>query len=81
MKSHPPVSLTDHQLTVVMQAARSLPLEKRETYLTRVAGALSRPDARRYRHPDNSDVQNAVNAALACLWHQKHTARTVLGSR
>jgi hypothetical protein len=69
MRSHLPVSLTDHQLAAVMQAARSLPDDggKRSCFLERVAGALARPDAKHYRHPSNQDVQDAVAQALAGL--------------
>ena len=69
MTSHPPVSLSDFQLGVVLQAARSLPDDgsKRSCFLERVAGSLARPDARHYRHPTDQDVQDAVAAALASL--------------
>jgi hypothetical protein len=67
MSSRPPISLTDDQLQAVMTAAASLPPEKRTPFLERVAGTLSRPDAKNYRHPTDSDVQGAVTAALASL--------------
>jgi hypothetical protein len=37
------ISLTDYQLDVVAQAAGTLPVEKRGTFLHRVAGSLERP--------------------------------------
>jgi hypothetical protein len=54
-------------MAVVTQAARSLPVEKRSTFLERVAGALSRPEARHYRHPTDDDISDAVSQALAGL--------------
>jgi hypothetical protein len=67
MQSHPPISLSDHQMAIVTQAARSLPIEKRSTFLERVAGTLSRPEARNYRHPTDGDVNDAVAQALISL--------------
>jgi hypothetical protein len=59
------VSLTDSQLTAVMDAARTLPVERRDTFLQRV-GAMLRM---RGRFSDG-DVTDVVQLALTGLAQQ-----------
>jgi hypothetical protein len=56
------VSLTDNQLAIVTNAAKSLPVEKRDLYLQRIAAML----AMRGRATD-ADVGDVVTLALAGL--------------
>ena len=39
----PMLGLTDYQLKIVMAAARSVPVEKRDTFLQRIAAILALP--------------------------------------
>jgi hypothetical protein len=57
-----PLSLSDHQLALVMTAASSLPVEKRVAFLPRVAGRLERRG-----QLDDADVEAAIHAALRGL--------------
>jgi hypothetical protein len=59
------VSLSDGQLTAVMDAARTLPIERRDTFLQR-CGAMLRM---RGRFSDG-DVTDVVQLALTGLAHQ-----------
>jgi hypothetical protein len=59
------VSLSDGQLTAVMDAARTLPIERRDTFLQRV-GAMLRM---RHRFTD-ADVAEVTRLAMAGLVHQ-----------
>jgi hypothetical protein len=59
------LGLTDNQLRVVMDAAKTLPVERRDTFLQRV-GAMLRM---RGRFTD-SDVTDVVTLALTGLAHQ-----------
>ena len=59
------LGLTDNQLRVVMDAAKTLPVERRGTFLQRV-GAMLRM---RGRFTD-SDVTDVVTLALTGLAHQ-----------
>jgi len=61
-----PVSLSDHQLSLVMTAARALPPEKRSDYLQRVAAHLQ---IRCGRYSD-ADVGFATQQALRGLVHE-----------
>ena len=58
------LGLTDTQLAAVMDAARTLPVEKRDVFLQRVA-ALLRRQAGRIKSDD--DVGRAVEIALSSL--------------
>jgi hypothetical protein len=60
------ISLSDRQLTVVMDAARVLPPEKRSVFLERVAAYLQIQCGRFGDH----DVANAAQLALRGLLHQ-----------
>jgi hypothetical protein len=60
----PPLALSDQQLADIMQAAKVLPVEKRDVYLQRVA-ALLRRQAGRIKSDD--DVGRAVEIALSSL--------------
>ena len=59
------LGLTDNQLRVVMDAAKTLPVERRDTFQQRV-GAMLRM---RGRFSDN-DVTDVVTLALTGLAHQ-----------
>jgi hypothetical protein len=59
------LGLTDNQLQSVMDAARTLPVERRDTFLQRV-GAMLRM---RGRFSD-TDVADVVQLALTGLAHQ-----------
>jgi hypothetical protein len=59
-----PLSLSDEQMQVVMLAVASLPTEKRDLFLRRVASLLRFRGGR--RHGD-TDVTIAVRLALAAL--------------
>ena len=57
-----PISLSDHQLDLVVTAARTLDPEKRDTFLRRIAAHLQRCG----RFSDR-DVSEAAQAALVGL--------------
>jgi len=59
------ISLSDSQLRIVMVAATPLAVEKRGTFLQRVAGQLGQ-----VRRPADRDVERAVAAALRGLLHE-----------
>jgi hypothetical protein len=59
------ISLSDDQLQIVMAAARPLAVEKRDTFLQRVAAELGR-----VRRPGDRDVERAAAAALWGLMHE-----------
>jgi hypothetical protein len=59
------VRLSDRQLEAVVAAAGPLPVEKRGTFLQRVAVELER-----VRHPGDRDVERAAAAALRGLTHK-----------
>jgi hypothetical protein len=61
------ISLTDYQLKIVMDAARLMPVEKRDLYLQRIAAML----ALRGRFSD-SDVADVARLAASGLAH-RHT--------
>ena len=59
---HPLImALTDKQLAHVMDAARSLPIEKRDVYLQRIAAML------KLRGVTDADVADVAKLALAGL--------------
>ena len=57
----PDLSLTDHQLSLEMTAARALDVEKRDAFLERVAAQLMRQAGR----VSDDDVGKAVERALS----------------
>jgi len=59
------VRLSDRQLNIVMAAVRPLAIEKRDTFLRRVAAEL-----KRVRRPDDRDIERATAAALRGLVHE-----------
>jgi hypothetical protein len=59
-----PLSLSDEQMQVVMLAVASLPTEKRDLFLRRIASLLRFRDGRR---PSDTDVTIAARLALAVL--------------
>ena len=60
------LGLTDTQLGTVMGAARSLPVEKRDLYLQRIAAMLA---LRGRGHFGDDDVQEVTVLALRGLAH------------
>jgi hypothetical protein len=62
------VSLTDSQLAAVMDAARPLPVEKRDVYLRRIAAMLILRGG--YGHYDDADVTDVAKLALTGLAQQ-----------
>jgi hypothetical protein len=61
------LGLTDSQLSTVMIAARTLPVEKRDLYLQRIAAMLT---MRGRGHVTDADVINVAQLALCGLVHQ-----------
>ena len=58
------LGLTDYQLKIVMGAARSVPVEKRDTYLQRIAAMLAMRGRGRFTDTDVSDVTQLAMAGL-----------------
>jgi hypothetical protein len=54
----PPLSLSDYQLNLIQEAARSVPLERRDQFLRNVASHLG-------HLPSDAAVQAAIDAQLA----------------
>ncbi|MGB9411686.1 MAG: hypothetical protein WCB26_10745 [Pseudolabrys sp.] len=71
------LGLTDTQLAAVMDAARTLPVEKRDLYLQRIAAMLTQ---RGRGHVTDADVTDVAKLALTGLAHQPAAARHVIGS-
>jgi hypothetical protein len=61
------LGLTDYQLKIVMAAARSVPVEKRDTYLQRIAAMLAMRGRGRFA---DTDVGEVAQLALAGLIQQ-----------
>ena len=61
------LGLTDNQLTTVMGMARTLPVEKRDLYLQRIAAMLTQ---RGRGHFNDSDVAEVTTLAIAGLIQQ-----------
>ena len=61
------LGLTDNQLTTVMDMARTLPVEKRDLYLQRIAAMLT---VRGRGHFNDSDVHEVTTLALCGLIQQ-----------
>ena len=59
------ISLTGHQLKIIMTAANAVPVERRDTFLQRVGAMLKL----RYRFSD-TDVADVAQLALAGLVQQ-----------
>jgi hypothetical protein len=64
------MGLTDSQLATVMDAARTLPVEKRDLYLQRIAAMLT---MRGHGHFTDSDVSDVTGLALCGLTTRKQT--------
>jgi hypothetical protein len=60
-----PLALTDSQLHRVMAVAQTLAVEKRDTFLRRLAAELAGMSGR----PSDHDVERAVQRALRGLIH------------
>ena len=58
------LGLTDYQLKIVMGTARSVPVEKRDLYLQRIAAMLAMRGRGRFT---DHDVQDVAQLALAGL--------------
>ena len=58
------IGLTDYQLRVVMNAARSVPVEKRDTFLQRIAAMLAVRGRGRFTDTDVADVAQLAMAGL-----------------
>jgi hypothetical protein len=58
------IGLTDIQLKIVMQAARSVPVEKRDTFLQRIAAMLALRGHGRFTDTDVADVAQLALARL-----------------
>jgi hypothetical protein len=64
-----PLSLTDHQLKTIMDAARAIDRDRRDVYLQRIEAML------RVRHRfDDSDVTEVAALASCGLVHQRTDA-------
>lgn len=63
------ISLTDHQLEIVMTAAATIARDRRDTFLRRVGSML-----RLRGRFDDSDVRRVVELALAGLIQDAHSA-------
>ena len=50
------IGLTDTQLKIIMQAARVMPVEKRDTFLQRIAAMLALRGRDRFTDTDVADV-------------------------
>ena len=61
------LGLTDNQLQSIMDAARTLPVEKRDVYLRRIGAMLT---MRGRGHFGDSDVSDVAKLALTGLAHQ-----------
>ena len=61
------LGLTDNQLTTVMGMARTLPVEKRDLYLQRIAAMLTVRGRGRF---NDADVAEVTKLAIAGLVHQ-----------
>ena len=59
------IGLTDYQLRVVMNAARSVPVEKRDIFLQRIAAMLAMRGRGRFTDTDVADVANLALCGLA----------------
>jgi hypothetical protein len=58
------LGLTDYQLKIVMGAARSVPVEKRDVYLQRIAAMLAMRGRGRFTDTDVADVAQLALARL-----------------
>ena len=58
------IGLTDTQLKIIMQAARVLPVEKRDTFLQRIAAMLALRGRGRFTDTDVADVAQLAMAGL-----------------
>ena len=58
------LGLTDHQLGTVMDTARTVPVEKRDVYLQRIAAMLVLRGRGRFNDADVADVAQLAMADL-----------------
>ena len=65
------VSLTDNQLKIVTDAARMVPVERRDIFLQRIAAMLR---MRGYGHFTDYDVADVAKLAMAGLVQTADTA-------
>jgi hypothetical protein len=71
------IALTDAQLAVVMDAARTLPVEKRDLYLQRIAAMLA---VRGRGHFTDDDVADVARLAMAGLIQNADSAAVAAAS-
>jgi hypothetical protein len=65
------LSLSGQQLRTVMEGASTLPVEKRDLYLQRIAAMLA---MRGRGHFNDNDVADVVKLAMCGLSHQRTDA-------
>jgi hypothetical protein len=70
-KSAPPFSVSDDQLGVIMGIAGSLPIEKRDAFLQRLAAHMKHLNICR---PTNHELDTACRIALQGLLHEGSAA-------
>ena len=58
------IGLTDNQLKIVMDAARLVPVEKRDIFLQRIAAMLALRGRGRFTDTDVADVAQLAMAGL-----------------
>ena len=58
------LGLTDHQLQLVIDGAKALPVEKRDVYLQRIAAMLALRGRGRFNDADVADVARLALAGL-----------------
>jgi hypothetical protein len=58
------IGLTDTQLSIVMDTARSIPVEKRDVFLQRIAAMLAVRGRGRFTDTDVADVAQLALAGL-----------------
>ena len=73
------MGLTDSQLATVMDAARTLPVEKRDLYLQRLAAMLTMRGRGHFNDADVTDVARLSMAGLSAMDAPAATARAMRG--
>ena len=60
------LGLTDYQLKIVMGTARSVPVEKRDVYLQRIAAMLTMRGRGHFNDADVTDVAKLALCVVLC---------------